>query len=443
MKFIVVNSVKGGCGKSSISLKLAMDLARETKTEKKKKVYANNVLVIDMDILGSSLRTFVTGSYRHGVVDVTSDFEENSVVTETTLKIGRREGLEQSACWLLQKQPESKNEGQDLVCFTDLFYKKYEEYRNKKIETPFLVCPQLDGKLGSPIIHIAFSSEDPWVKNRFRVQKSNNYTFNINVRYYEEILQKYLKDLKKKNLNGNKITHVIFDMPPNSDPYSDCVFSILLKKINEDIQNKVAKSNRDIVELCVVSSCDLAHINANFLWVKNMYEKNGWQYVFPDKLTYVVNDVTGAANGIGDRAEESAMLKNATLQKISKIWRETTFDETEPQISWNERDDILTLSSVCKSCVAFSRRSFEDGVEFLSKAKTETNDEASKQPHDYASAQTSNTSNPSQASTPPDSVKSTQQIMNSKDRAQAGDGTFQQPTNSSSKTLPMENDGDN
>lgn len=84
MKYIIVNSVKGGCGKSSISLHTAIDLALDDKDD-------NNVLVIDMDILGSSLRTFVTGQQR-GFDQKTDESEkepqEKDDNLQNNLKIG-------------------------------------------------------------------------------------------------------------------------------------------------------------------------------------------------------------------------------------------------------------------------------------------------------------------------------------------------------------------
>lgn len=361
MKYIIVNSVKGGCGKSSISLRTAIDLALETKKikepgmKKKKAVYTNNVLVIDMDILGSSLRTFVTGQQAN---DADKDYE----IKGDTLTIGSTPISD--ARWLIPfKNSEDASIEQefcsDELCFTDLFYKKYDEWKDKEIEIPFCVCPDKKASKKNPMLHIAFSSEDPNVKNRFRTQKSNNYTLNVNVRYYEEILRKYIKYLGKKALsNGKSATHVIFDMPPNSDPYSECVYSILLKILNEDIQK--GKEGDNTVELRLVSSCDLAHISANLSWVKNMFEKNGWQYCVPSELVFVINDITGAAKVLGN-----STVKEATIKKVFKDVSESPFFgqyERKAKTLWNDRDEVLIFSSANKSCVSFSKNEFDTRI---------------------------------------------------------------------------------
>lgn len=358
MKYIIVNSVKGGCGKSSISLRTAIDLALETKKiiepgmKKSKTVYANNVLVIDMDILGSSLRTFVTGQQAN---DSEKDYEINGDI----LSIGSMPIS--NARWLIPYRSSEdtsikERSCSDELCFTDLFCKKYNEWEDKEIEIPFCVCPDKKVSKKNPMLHIAFSSEDQNVKNRFRTQKSNNYTLNVNVRYYEEILRKYIKHLGKKKLSNKEIaTHVIFDMPPNSDPYSECVYSILLKILNEDIQQRTGVANT--VELRLVSSCDLAHISANLSWVNNMFEKNGWQYCFPSELVFVINDITGAAVVLGN-----STVKEATITKVSQDVRNSPFFEQygeKAKILWNDRDEVLIFSSANKSCVSFSKNEFE------------------------------------------------------------------------------------
>lgn len=353
MKYIIVNSVKGGCGKSSISLRTAIDLALDD----------NNVLVIDMDILGSSLRTFVTGQQR-GFDQKTDESEkepqEKDDNSQNNLKIGGK-SITNRALWLLPYErdkdttPKKENLSEEL-CFTDLFYKKYDEWKDKEIEIPFCISSNEKEEKKDPMLHIAFSSEDPNVKNRFRTQKSNNYTLNVNIRYYEEILRKYIKHLGEKGLSKNGIaTHVIFDMPPNSDPYSECVYSILLKILNEDIQQ--GKEGDNTVELRMVSSCDLAHISANLSWVNNMFEKNGWQYGFPSELVFVINDITGAANVL-----ENSTVKEATITKVSQDVRSSPFFEKyveKTKILWNDRDEVLIFSSANKSCVSFSRKDFE------------------------------------------------------------------------------------
>lgn len=356
MKYIIVNSVKGGCGKSSISLHTAIDLALDDQDD-------NNVLVIDMDILGSSLRTFVTGQQR-GFDQKTDESEkepqEKDDNLKNNLKIGGK-SITNRARWLLPYEkdkdttPKQENLSKEL-CFTDLFYKKYDEWKDKEIEIPFCICSNEEEGKKDPMLYIAFSSEDQNVKNRFRTQKSNNYTLNVNVRYYEEILRKYIKHLGEKALSKKGIaTHVIFDMPPNSDPYSECVYSILLKILNEDIQK--GKEGDNTVELRLVSSCDLAHISANLSWVSNMFEKNGWQYGFPSELVFVINDITGAANVL-----ENSTVKEATITKVSQDVRNSPFFEQygdKAKILWNDRDELLIFSSANKSCVSFSRKEFE------------------------------------------------------------------------------------
>lgn len=361
MKYIIVNSVKGGCGKSSISLRTAIDLALETKRikepgmKKRKTVYANNVLVIDMDILGSSLRTFVTGQQAN-------DSEKDYEIKGDILSIGSMPIS--NARWLIPYRSSEdasikERSCSDELCFTDLFCKKYNEWKDKEIEIPFCVCPDKKASKKNPMLHIAFSSEKQNVKNRFRTQKSNNYTLNINIRYYEEILRKYIKYLGEKALSkGKSATHIIFDMPPNSDPYSECVYSILLKILNEDIQK--GKEGDNTVELRLVSSCDLAHISANLSWVNNMFEKNGWQYCFPSELVFVINDITGAAKVLGN-----STVKEATIEKICKEVHDSPFYGQygeEAKILWNDRDEALIFSSANKSCVSFSKNEFETRI---------------------------------------------------------------------------------
>lgn len=371
MKYIIVDSVKGGCGKSSVALRTAIQLARENKK--------NRVLVIDMDIMGSSLECFVTGKLSF----VENDNQDTTATsTSSSIKIGE-EDISDKAIWLTKEESESDKSGSKEKCyFTDLFYKRYDTSKIRPIEKAFKICEKDMPETENINIYIAFSSPEQKIKNYFRFQKSTNFQMNVNIRYYEEILGKYIEDINTKYFDNEFLTHIIFDMPPNSDPYSDCIFSILLNKLAQNKSKKSGKDVDDSVELMLVSSCDMSHINANIEWVVDLYRKNGWTKAFPSILHFVVNQLYPASRTgvLLNSSNIDENIKNSIMEKIQGLLSQSEFidyknEKNNLKIKWIPTDDILYLTSIHESCIAFSKSFFYEHINEKTENTTESKDE--------------------------------------------------------------------
>lgn len=155
----LINSVKGGCGKTTFSIYLAR--------------YLRKSLLIDMDLLGTSMQVLVYGN-------------DNS----------------------------SRN-----TAYTNDVFQKIENNRKKFVD-------KIDLNNGE-CINVIFSTMDNTEKDKFKGGKHSGYTPVVKHSMFRQGLKELLKH--HKTLDGERIEHFVFDMPPNSDGFSDaameCIFN--------------------------------------------------------------------------------------------------------------------------------------------------------------------------------------------------------------------------
>lgn len=156
----LINSVKGGCGKTTFSIWLAYWLDKS--------------LLIDMDLLGTSMQVLIYGR---------ADESHETAYTNDVFQGG--------------KSNKKK------------FVKKVRLENNK--------C-----------MNIIFSSMDYKEKDRFKAGKHSGYTPVVKHSMFRLGLRELLRN--HKTLDGERVEHFIFDMPPNSDGFSDaameCIFNL-------------------------------------------------------------------------------------------------------------------------------------------------------------------------------------------------------------------------
>lgn len=318
-EYIIVTSVKGGCGKSSVSLRTAIELIQQNDN--------HNVLIIDMDILGTCLEEFVDGNVKANAQSVGSTYP----------------GYLENATYLQLDESSEQNH-----YFTDLFIKDYDTQKDLIKWRDYNVT--INNTKKNNKLHIAFSSPDQAVKNMFQPKNAGGYRSIVNIRYYKEVLKNYVQTLDK--IAGYKFTHVIFDMPPNSDPYSECIYDILQKEIKED---------KAKLELRIVSSCDIAHIQANLNWTKDYIKTTAYNNQFPHTIKFIVNDVNNfqALKGIGIEADKVAHIKELiqkTFQNgILKIYPSIAYSSFIAQKAiWYNYDYKLTFSAAADLFFTFT-----------------------------------------------------------------------------------------
>lgn len=204
MKIHIVDSVKGGSGKSTFSLKLCCALQNQEDTKP---------CIIDLDFLGTSWKHIC----------------ENCIVNNKYKK------------------------GKKFVFLNDLV-KDFEYY----INTQFIQKIQINAKLNPKsnkdlVIDVVFCDPSPKAKKAYKIT-DNEYVPDIS---YDVFHDEFMALLHYMNDEG--YTDVILDMPPNSDPYSDKILHTCFK-INR--QFAFVKN----ASLYMVSSINLAHIKSTLDW---------------------------------------------------------------------------------------------------------------------------------------------------------------------------------
>lgn len=168
----LINSIKGGCGKTTFSIWLAYCLDKS--------------LLIDMDLLGTSMQVLVCGN----------DYE-----------------LHETA-------------------YTNDVFQGVKNNRKKFVEKV--------GLKNNKCINVIFSSMDYKEKDRFKAGKYSGYTPVVKHSMFRLGLRELLKHYK--TLDGEVVEHFIFDMPPNSDGFSDAAMECIFNPKYSDLKDTDRKN---------------------------------------------------------------------------------------------------------------------------------------------------------------------------------------------------------
>ena len=216
-----INSIKGGCGKTTFSIFLSRYLSC-TDTKKKEKLEKNDAcLILDMDFQGTSMQFLFEANYESkGKVYL------NNAIRE----------LKEPSNYI---QLNTMKDGISLPAI----------YADPNIET----------------------------KLKYRVSAQSNYSPVIQYNVFRGGLAGFLK-----KLNECQYQHLIFDMPPNSDGFSDAAMDSVMNSQN-GVFGKECKIN-----LFFLMGYDLGHIGATISEVENVLkQKENRKF---DNLMIVIND---------------------------------------------------------------------------------------------------------------------------------------------------------
>lgn len=308
--FYIVDSVKGGCGKTVLSLLTAVNAYRELHRDetdrnakiedflgKKAKLEQDNenksklidfcdVCIVDMDLLGSSMEVMLTGRTYVGQKDIDDKNKNNYLIDGAEIYLN------------------------DLVVSSENFKKKYENYFITKTDSNIF-----------QIISMIFAS--PYIKDRrkFKISSNSNYSLQITPTHFRGVLKKLIEKL------ALRYKTIVFDMPPNSDPYTDAVFDILLDIGNRENNWTIVKDGKplnviDKVSLEIVSSFDASHIEANRNWLKDIIKESYTNRKAFDNIFFYVNDVI-------DVEHISSSVKPDTLFELIKTLFETDIESNK------------------------------------------------------------------------------------------------------------------
>jgi cellulose biosynthesis protein BcsQ len=359
LEYIIVTSVKGGCGKSSVSLRTAIELLEKDPNR--------NVIIIDMDILGTCLERFVDGKIK----------DDGSLQSENDIaKVDP--GLLNGSTYLVCQSEKHKDKQKRY--FTDLVIQDYAKLKNTVVWRDYAVKRKgTANDIVSENLHIVFSSPVQAVKNMFQPKNASGYRSVVSIRYYKEVLRSFVQKLNDNS--PKKFTHVIFDMPPNSDPYSECIYDILQK------DEKVKKGEAGL-ELRVVSTYDVAHIQANLTWVEDYVHTTSYNNAFPTTIQFVFNQVFDVRGEIVKEDQEK--IENAPIApltaRIKKVFpggvaynseSEKTIHIVSEKVIQYKFDPKLALSSTLDTPFVITEGDAyrkEDGYDWKTGEKKEAKD---------------------------------------------------------------------
>lgn len=218
----LVNSIKGGCGKTTFSIWLSYYLLKEGK---KKENGAEKTLLMDMDLLGTAMSSVFYGS--------------------TELKKGP---------YINDAFRDSNEIGKTYV---------------REIELDTGEC-----------FYAVFASMRTEDRDRFRVGVQSNYSPVVKYSIFRTGLISLLKN--NQSLKKHKFQHYVFDMPPNSDGFSDAAMECVFNK-----KYSIAKTN-DKKNLFIMVGMDIGHMEATKSELKNILTKR--DEMLPNRIFIVFNN---------------------------------------------------------------------------------------------------------------------------------------------------------
>lgn len=295
----LINSVKGGCGKTTLAMWLAYSLDKS--------------LLIDMDLLGTSMQVLIYGD---------------------------------------------DQKSHDTAYTNDVFH-GVENSKKRFVEKVDLE----NGKC----INLIFASMDYKEKDQFKAGKHSGYTPVVKHSMFRIGLKNLLK--RHKKIYGNDVNHFIFDMPPNSDGFSDaameCIFNIKYSDLDK----------QDRKNLFMVIGADwgqtVATINALKTLLLNGDENE------PDRIFLVINSNLGDKYSKEDYYNRKEKIE-ATLNTWSldeKIKKKIIFLKMEHNQHYTElgiagkglkEADANAISSAFNAVVVASAMYAEDFKDFTS-----------------------------------------------------------------------------
>ncbi len=301
----LVNSIKGGCGKTTLSLWLAAYLES---VEKQKSC------IIDMDLQGSCMVS---------LIDAVTNAED-------ILK--------------LEKNYHYLNE---LV----------RGYRIK--DTNFIEDIQLEGGITFSVIFASPKQED---KTAFYSGARCNYSPLMEYGTFRTGLVRFFEN--DETMKKRKFSHIIFDLPPNSDGYSDAALESILNP-----KYSVCEKG-DEVNLFMVMTMDTSHLMATVNGIKEIYTESNDR--IPDRLFIVFNN--NIISGMEESRTEQLYSTKMSIMK-NEISKFITQEELRKKIYFLVMNKNADYADVCAQGLGLKNSSCNlNGIPFLKYASFEDED---------------------------------------------------------------------
>lgn len=293
-RIFIVNSVKGGCGKSTISLYLAHYLQKKYQEDYSNDKSDNRPIIIDLDLCASSWRSSYQG------------------------KEGYKGALKQNGKEILI---DSK-----AIFINDMLYNS-----NKYLNNEYY-C-ELSYREGT-FINQQWDSDD---KGMLRVVLSDSKRLTglneDDLDLLESIVFKLVEHIWSfsydclKNEEGSHLNHdddnfpkiypdIIFDMPPGYEKHTDRIIRHLIMDLESTMNIENIKPE---VFLLMVSNVDEASFDANIQYVNNLFLNPKFSMdiakIEKDHVIFLVNDVNDKLAYIGNTVTIKSNFKNQTSDR--------------------------------------------------------------------------------------------------------------------------------
>lgn len=255
LKFHIVHSVKGGCGKTTFSLTKSIDIARKYGTDKNGEA---KVLYLDCDFRGSAVKALLCTRAMEHPLEFSGDEEEVVYMSSggNAIESRRHIGLmnDGNVCTLNEFIEQKINHLEDIVVKGYTYFERddlTEEQRQIMGSEAGAYTYGVDGR-----VDFIFSSSD--AKDKYCFEHSMNSSsssmmdigiFRVRIRH----LLKFLVTYGQSNGAKRKYTDIVFDMPPGTDEFANA----LLAELREFVRNE---GSRIEVEYYNVTTADLGHL---------------------------------------------------------------------------------------------------------------------------------------------------------------------------------------
>lgn len=260
MIYNIVDSVKGGCGKTTFSIMLSLIADGLNVADRGMK--ETRSCLIDMDIQGSALMYQLFGKTYFDIEEKEKKFKclndrimQFDDFNEANIKYIHRFEFKNKISEGIDDKPreidiENRGDGviiSDKACFD------------------VVCCDSRQEK-----------------KNKFRSMSNQNYSPEILYSTFRMGLINMLSTLEGQTEYSHK--YIIFDMPPNADGYSDAVYDAMLKS-----DYSVMRKGMDVCNLFLVQTMDMGQRAATLEYFKSFIEKENFQKIH--RIFFVFNDM--------------------------------------------------------------------------------------------------------------------------------------------------------
>lgn len=247
--FHVIHSVKGGCGKTAFSLFTALKFAAEAEGNAEETEDKARVLLLDADFKGSGLKTLIYSKDQE-------TFDKNLDIRLDDFEKGEKRAANTGINYFLFRKEYQKNSLNDYLtgkCHTVSEIVTESGVIAKKRGVPVSISGSDACGFNGYLDFIFCSSH---MKDREIFSYTNSSQPALNVGKFRIKMRNLLEEIcARESADGEKqYCHVVIDMPPGYDEYSDVLLDVLHRFCHGRKKNKIC--------YYAVSTADRSHLDA-------------------------------------------------------------------------------------------------------------------------------------------------------------------------------------